>query len=248
VVFKRGKPLGWGAWLLQMVYPRGGFVRATRYVMHRMSRLPDDPHRVARGVFAGCMVGFLPLPGLQFLAAWGAALLIRGNILAALLGTFNTNPITTPFFAVFSLSFGHWILGIEAPLSAKGIFHAFGRAGEDLWRNILAIFSDDKMQWDGLIRFWNEIYLPYFIGAFISGFFLSAIAYYLTIPIVRAYQKARAAKADERSEKRGMLRAAIAAATHRVKSIRDKDEDGHSDDPTGETQHEPADKQHDKQP
>ena len=31
-----------------MIYPRGGFVRATRYVIHRMSRLPDEPHRIAR--------------------------------------------------------------------------------------------------------------------------------------------------------------------------------------------------------
>lgn len=212
-----------------MVYPRGGFVRAGRYVLHRMSRLPDKPHRVARGVFAGSLVGFLPLPGVQFLAAWGAALLMRGNILAALLGTFNTNPITTPFFAVFSLSFGHWLLGIDSPLTARAIGHAFARAGHDLWRNFKAVFNDDKMQWDGLIRFWNEIYLPYFIGAFIAGFVLSLIAYYLTIPIVRAYQKARAAKADERSEKRGRLRAAIAAAAHRVKSIRHKDS---GDDPS----------------
>lgn len=204
-----------------MIYPRGGFVRATRYVMHRMSRLPDDPYRVARGVFAGCFVGFLPLPGLQFLAAWGAALLMRGNILAALLGTFNTNPITTPFFAVFSLSFGHWILGIEAPLSARGIGRAFANAGEDLWRNFMAIFTDDKMQWDGLLRFWHDIYVPYFIGAFIAGFVLSVIAYYLTIPIVRAYQKARAAKAEERSEKRGRLRSAISAAAARVKPRRE---------------------------
>ena len=215
-----------------MVYPRGGFVRATRYVMHRMSRLPDDPYRVARGVFAGCFVGFLPLPGLQFLAAWGAALLMRGNILAALLGTFNTNPITTPFFAVFSLSFGHWILGIEAPLSARGIGRAFANAGEDLWRNFMTIFNDDKVQWDGLLRFWNDIYVPYFIGAFIAGFVLSVIAYYLTIPIVRAYQKARAAKAEERSEKRGRLRSAIVAAAARVKPRRENGEAEDSHDNT----------------
>ncbi len=232
MVFRRSKPLGWGAWLIAMVYPRGGFVRATRYVMHRMSRLPDDPYRVARGVFAGCFVGFLPLPGLQFLAAWGAALLMRGNILAALLGTFNTNPITTPFFAVFSLSFGHRILGIEAPLSARGIGRAFANAGEDLWRNFMAIFNDDKMQWDGLLRFWHEIYVPYFIGAFIAGFVLSAIAYYVTIPIVRANQKARAAKAEERSEKRGRLRSAISAAAARVKPRRENGEAEDSHDNT----------------
>lgn len=230
MVFKRREPLGWWPWLVQMVYPRGGLVRATRYVMHRMSRLPDDPHRVARGVFAGCLVGFLPLPGMQFLFAWLAARLMRGNVLAALLGTFNTNPITTPFFAVFAMSLGHWVLGVESPLNARAIGHAFGRAGHDLWRNFMAIFGPEKMQWDGLLRFWNEVYLPYFIGALLAGVVLSAMAYYATIPLVRAYQKARAAKADERSEKRGRLRATLAAAAQRVKSLRDKDDDHHEDE------------------
>ncbi|MBL9057515.1 MAG: DUF2062 domain-containing protein, partial [Rhodobacteraceae bacterium] len=76
-----------------MVYPRGGFRRATRYVIHRMRRVPDTPHRVARGIFAGSLIGFLPLPGLQFVGAWALARLMRGNILAALLGTFNTTPL-----------------------------------------------------------------------------------------------------------------------------------------------------------
>ena len=218
MVFKRREPLGWIAWLREMVYPTGGFKRATRYVIHRMSRLPDEPHRIARGIFAGSLIGFLPLPGLQFVAAWGAARLMRGNVLAALLGTFNTNPITTPFFAVFAMTLGHWLLGVEAPLTAEGIASAFGHAGADLWRNFLAIFTTDTMHWGGLIRFWHDIYVPYFIGALLPGIILSLIAYYITIPIVQAYQKARHAKADDRREKRRKLRATLADAAARLKA------------------------------
>ena len=221
MVFKRRKPLGWLAWLREMVYPRGGFKRATRYVIHRMSRLPDEPHRIARGIFAGSLIGFLPLPFLQFLAAWGAAKLMRGNVLAALLGTFNTNPVTTPFFAVFAMTLGHWLLGVEAPLSAKEIGRAFGNAGHDLWRNVVAIFTEDRMQWGGLIQFWNDIYLPYFIGALLPGIIISLVAYYVTIPIVQAYQKARHAKADERRERRRKLKATLIEAAARLRPNRD---------------------------
>ena len=221
MVFKRRKPLGWLAWLREMVYPRGGFKRATRYVIHRMSRLPDEPHRIARGIFAGSLIGFLPLPFLQFLAAWGAAKLMRGNVLAALLGTFNTNPVTTPFFAVFAMTLGHWLLGVEAPLSAKEIGRAFGNAGHDLWRNVVAIFTEDRMQWGGLIQFWNDIYLPYFIGALLPGIIISLVAYYVTIPIVQAYQKARHAKADERRERRRRLKATLVEAAARLRPNRD---------------------------
>ena len=222
MVFKRREPLGWLAWLREMVYPSGGFRRATRYVIHRMSRLPDEPHRIARGVFAGFLIGFLPLPGLQFVVAWAAARLVRGNLLAALLGTFNTNPVTTPFFAVFAMTFGHWLLGVEAPLTAEGIARAFGHAGTDLWHNFLAIFTDATMHWGGLIRFWHEIYVPYFIGALLPGLVISAVAYYLTIPVVQAYQKARAAKHEDRKDRRRKLRDTVAEAAGRLKSRGDK--------------------------
>ena len=233
MVFKRRDRLGWWAWLREQVYPRGGFKRATRYVVHRMRRLPDQPHRVARGVFAGSFIGFLPLPGLQFLAAWGAARLIRGNVLAALLGTFNTNPLTTPFFAVLAMSLGHWILGIEAPLNAEYIGKAFANAGSDLWFNIVSIFGPEKAKWDGLIQFWNEIYLPYFIGALGPAILISAVAYYLTIPLVTAYQKARAATAHERGERRRRMRAKLAEAASKLKRRGDEPDDGTGDDSPG---------------
>ena len=228
LVFRRRDKLGWGAWLREQVYPRSGFKRATRYVVYRMRRLPDQPHRVARGVFAGFFIGFLPLPGLQFLAAWGAARLVRGNVLAALLGTFNTNPVTTPFFAVLAMTLGHWIMGIEAPLNAKYIGHAFGEAGHDLWFNFLAMFGPQKTQWDGLIQFWHEIYVPYLIGALGPALILSTIAYYVTIPLVEAYQKARAATAHERAERRKKMRAKLAEAAAKLK--RRSEKGGEDDD------------------
>ncbi len=231
LVFRRRDKLGWGAWLREQVYPRSGFKRATRYVVYRMRRLPDQPHRVARGVFAGFFIGFLPLPGLQFLAAWGAARLVRGNVLAALLGTFNTNPVTTPFFAVLAMTLGHWIMGIEAPLNGKYIGHAFGEAGHDLWFNFLAMFGPEKAQWDGLIQFWNEIYIPYLIGALGPALILSTIAYYVTIPLVEAYQKARAATAQDRAERRGKMRAKLAEAAAKLKRRSEKGSEDDDDSP-----------------
>jgi hypothetical protein len=216
-----------------MVYPQGGFRRATQYVLHRMRRLPDSPHRIARGVFAGSMVGFLPLPGMQFIAAWLASRLVKGNLLAALLATFNTNPITTPFFAVLAMSLGHWILGIQKPLSPEYIGMAFANAGADLWFNVKATFGPQHARWDGLLQFWHEIYVPYFLGALGPGLVLSTLFYWLTIPLVVAYQKARAAKSKERSERRHKLRETIAAAAARLKHRNDTDGAAGDDDGAG---------------
>ena len=82
--------------------------------------------------------------------------------------------------------------------------------------------------WDGLLQFWKQVYLPYFIGAIGPGILLSLGFYYVTIPLVEAYQNSRAARSKEQSEKRGRLRAALLEAASRLKpkTDRDSDEDG----------------------
>lgn len=195
-----------------MVYPDGGFRRATRYVVHRMSRLPDDPRRIARGVFAGTFIAFLPIPGFQFLGGWLLAWLMRGNILASLLATFISNPITTPLIAVFSVGFGRWLLGFRTPLSPEMIGAAFEDAGVEVWHNIEAMFTSAPVRWDSLFGFWDKIYWPYFVGCAGPAIIVALVLYYLTIPLVRAYQHAREKKTKERIERRRRLRATVAAA------------------------------------
>lgn len=212
MVFKRRTPRGWLNWARQMVYPDGGFTRATRYVIHRMSRLPDDPRRVARGVFAGTLVAFLPIPGLQFLGGWALAVIMRGNILASLLATFVSNPLTTPVIAVFSVGFGHWLLGLEAPLNAEAIGLAFADAGVEWWQNLKSIFSAADMSWMRTAALWHDYWYPYFVGCLGPAVIAALAGYYLTIPVVHAYQKLRLAKAKERSEKRRKLKDMLLAA------------------------------------
>jgi hypothetical protein len=73
--------------LVDVLWPKGGWTRAATYVKHRLNRLPDSPHRIARGIMAGVFTVFTPFYGLHFFMAAGFALLLRGNVVAALLGT-----------------------------------------------------------------------------------------------------------------------------------------------------------------
>lgn len=212
MVFKRRNPRSLTSWARQLVYPTGGFRRATQYMIHRMRRLPDEPHRIARGVFAGTFVNFPPIFGIQFLSAALFAWTIRGNILAALLCTFLSNPITTPIIAITSLELGHWMLGIEGRLEFLSVVEAFSNAGWELWLNFKAIFTDEPTRWKSLGHFFRTIYLPYFVGSIIPGLIVSTAVYYITIPAVKAYQKIRASKTKERIEKRRRLKAALISA------------------------------------
>lgn len=197
-MFKRRKPRSYSQLATELIYPRGGWRRASQYVMHRIRRLPDRPQRIARGFAAGIFVSFTPLFGFHFIASVLVALLIRGNLVAALLGTFFGNPLTFPFIALLSVSLGRWLLGIEGKLQPHRIFEEFANASGEVWNNLLAPFSERMAHWQKLEFFWDSYFLPYFVGGFIPGLLASIVGYYLTLPLIRAYHKRRTRQMAER--------------------------------------------------
>lgn len=217
MVFKRRNPRSYLRIVAEFFYPRGGWRRAFTYVMHRLSRLPDQPHKIARGVAAGVFISFTPLFGVHFIGAAAIALAIRGNILAALLATFIGNPVTTPFIALLSVETGRWMLGVEGGLSFNDIIGAFSHAAIEIWANTQAIFGPEPTSWIDLKHFFDTIFLPYLVGGIIPGIIAGAVFHYLTLPVIGAYQKRRAKKLRERSEKlrlgaRARARAEVAAS------------------------------------
>lgn len=198
-MFKRRNPIGWWHWFKEQVYPKRGFRRQIAYVWHRLRRLPDPPHRIARGVFAGTFANFPPILGIQMITAATLAWVMRGNIIAAILATFLSNPVTTPIIAYVSLETGYWILGIDGHVNLAGLYDAFAGAASDLWFNIRSAFGPEKARWDGLLLFWQHIYLPYLVGSILPGIATSLVAYWLTIPLLTAYQALRRRRLVARS-------------------------------------------------
>ena len=179
---------------MEFFWPRGGWARAARYIQHRLHRLPDPPHRIARGIFAGVMVTFSPLFGFHFLLAAGAAWVMRGNILAALLATFVGNPLTFVPIGVVSLQLGHFLMGRHAPFGhevQRSLGGKFVDAGRDLQHNIWSIFTGESADWSHLTLFYDEVFLPYLVGGIVAGLIAGTIAYYLALPVIQAYQNRR---------------------------------------------------------
>lgn len=202
MVFKRRDPRSYFRTLVEAFWPRGGWTRAFHYVKHRIRRLPDNPHRIARGVGAGVFVSFTPLFGFHFISAFLAAKVARGNILAALLGTFFGNPITFPIIAFSSMKLGKWMLGTPYDEGQhQTLAGRFLGAAEDLKHNFFAIFTPEQAHWGNLSYFYSDIFLPYLIGGLIPGLVAAVIAYYLSEPVIAAYQKHRRKKLKERFEK-----------------------------------------------
>lgn len=206
MVFRRRdrRPL-WRA-AFELLWPRGGWGRAAQYVRHRVRRLPDTPEKISRGIWAGVFTTFSPFYGLHFLVAAGIATVMRGNILASLMATFFGNPLTYIPIAYASLTTGHWLLGtrLDRELLAEprggscGIGCQFGNAFSDLWHNFTAIFTHERMDWHGLADFYAEVFYPYMIGGILPGIITATIAYYLSVPVIRAYQNRRRKRLREK--------------------------------------------------
>ncbi|SDF03760.1 DUF2062 domain-containing protein [Sulfitobacter delicatus] len=207
MIFKRRDPKPTLRALAEFLWPRGGWTRAFHYVKHRMRRLPDSPERIARGIWAGVFTTFTPFYGLHFVVAFLIARLMRANILAALMATFFGNPLTYVPIGIASLQTGHWLLG--APVAAtehRSFGGKFLDAGRDLQENFVAIFTDATMDWSGLTVFFHQVFYPYLIGGILPGMICASVAYYLSVPVLRAYQKRR----------RGMIKAKFEALKHKA--------------------------------
>ena len=155
-----------------------------------MRRLPDTPQKISRGIWAGVFICFTPLFGLHFVFAAIIARLMRGNIFAALMATFFGNPLTFPPIGFLSISLGSWMLGLP-PDRHDRLGQKFADASYDVWNNIVAIFTPDRINWHGLQVFYDDVFFPYLIGGIIPGLITATIAYYLSVPVISAYQKRR---------------------------------------------------------
>lgn len=217
MVFKRRDKRPWYKAVADFLWPKGGWTRAFHYVKHRLRRLPDPPHRIARGIFAGIFVSFSPLFGLHFIYAALVAWIMRGNIVASLLATFFGNPLTFVPIAVLSLNTGHYLLGmtgldkeeVERSLGGK-----FVDAGHDLWHNFKAIFTHAETDWSHLSAFFNDVFLPYYVGGLIPGVLFGLAGYYLSLPVIIAYKNRR----------KGALKAKLAALKEKAAKAKPKGE------------------------
>ena len=99
-----------GSRLRDFVWPRSGWVRTSKYLAYKLGRASGTPRYVAIGFASGVSVAFTPFLGAHLAMALLLAMVLRGSMVAAFVGTFLGNPWTYPFIWVASYEIGTAVL------------------------------------------------------------------------------------------------------------------------------------------
>ncbi len=148
-------------------------IKVTRFISYyklKLARLPASPHAIASGFACGSMVSFTPLLGLHFLLAIVFAYIIRGNYVAALLGTIVGNPITFPFIWGLIYKVGAFVTSTKQ----KQLNH--------------------EINFDMIVTQTYEIFLPMLLGGAILAIPVWLTTYLLTYSFVSSYKKSKLKK------------------------------------------------------
>ena len=148
-------------------------IKVTRFISYyklKLARLPASPHAIASGFACGSMVSFTPLLGLHFLLAIVFAYIIRGNYVAALLGTIVGNPITFPFIWGLIYKVGAFVTSTKQ----KELNH--------------------EINFDMIMTQTYEIFLPMLLGGAILAIPVWLLTYSLTHSFVSSYKKSKLKK------------------------------------------------------
>ena len=156
------------------VWPRHSWSRSTRYFGKRVLRLTATPHAIALGFAAGAFASFTPLVGFHFIVSFALAFLVRGNMIAAALGTSVGNPLTFPFIWASTFKLGQWILGGQQPDHPHEVHEEFMSrlVGQSL---------------DVLL----PMFKPMMIGAIPLGLSVGTVCYLIVYKSVEVYQRRR---------------------------------------------------------
>lgn len=170
MLFRRRHPLPLHRRVKHTLLPPGGWRRSLTYFRKRVLRLNGSPHTVAIGFAAGLVVAWSPLFGFHYVLALTLAFLVRGNIVAAVLGTTIGNPLTLPAMWALDYKVGEFLLGGPAGPKPPHLLHS------------LAAQSFDAI--------WPVV-KPLFLGSIPLGLISGAISYFIVRIAVQTYQEAR---------------------------------------------------------
>lgn len=153
--------------------------------MGRLARVGDTPHRTAAAFGLGVFLSFSPLFGLQIAIGIGAAIVLRLNRIAVVIGLCSNLPwLMVPWYALTTAA-GAAILGV--PIAA------------DFTTRLKAAFSltvYSREFWIRIMELLGPLVGAFILGSSLGAVLLGGIAYLVTARLLARAQATDSAEGD----------------------------------------------------
>jgi uncharacterized protein (DUF2062 family) len=184
MLFRRRKPDSFYDRVRTLVWPRRSFSRSWQYISKRVLRLTASPHSIAAGVAAGVFASITPFLGFHIIMASIICYFIRGNVIAAAIGTMFANPVTLPLIWGATLELGRLIL--------HGTFRYEGKP----------LHLHHILSHDSFANTWEHWLKPMAIGSVPVGILAALVFYFVTRAATNAFRVQRRKRLAERARRR----------------------------------------------
>ena len=173
MLFKRRNRASLGERVRVWLWPRRSWGRSGSYHLKRLLRLSGSSYSIAMGCAAGVFASFTPLMGFHVILSGAIAWCLRGNLVAAAIGTIAGNPLTFPFIWAGTFRVGQWLLPGSDQEPPKTLAFAMEN-------------SSNSQIW--------PLLKPMLLGSIPLGLVAATITYLLVYRMVTAVRSARRAR------------------------------------------------------
>lgn len=201
MLFKRKNKLPLSRRLLAWIWPARGPKRAVTYWWHRVARLPDTSHGIAAGVAAGAAMSFTPFLGLHIVLGLLIAYMVRGNYIAAVIGTAVGNPWSFPVIFALNYKIGAYFLGTEIPDNLSDlpvvVLDVLSNLSYQMWGTVMGVPTDAQnstlytQNSDVLMQSYETLLLPLLIGSVPTTVICWIVCYFSIKTVHEKYQRKR---------------------------------------------------------
>jgi len=158
--------------------------RVRYFVIHKILRASDSPHRIALGVGIGMWVALLPLVGIQMITSAALCHPVKGNKVVSMAMAWVSNPITLVPIFLPCYWLGCWLLGLDAIP----------------YEDFVAIFFPEEGSWWARVsatwRAMMGIFGPLWLGSLIVATTVAVPTYFITERVVTWYRLRRYGTTD----------------------------------------------------
>lgn len=171
------------------LWPRRSWKRSFTYYSKRVRRLSGSPYTIAMGVACGVFAAVTPFFGFHILIALAAALILRGNLLAAGISTALCNPFTYPLILAGTYKLGRAI---------QNIGDSGAQIAQEITEAEIIPEIAHGLTIKALTNLWPVI-KTMMIGAVPIGLFIALLAFIACYISVNAYRTARIRRLQARA-------------------------------------------------